>query len=88
MKVMDEEAYLILRKEYSDDPEAAVRLRELRGGSEQDNDTSASGSLNFEDAQKVKQQATDLRAIPSLGPTIQTRWMRSLRNCSRQSIGG
>ena len=29
-KIVDEEAYLVLREEYADDAEAAARIRELR----------------------------------------------------------
>jgi translation initiation factor IF-2 len=33
-KIVDEEAYLVLREEYADDAEAAARIRELRSGDE------------------------------------------------------
>lgn len=51
MKIVDEEAYLMLQKEYSDDPEAAARLREMREeGRQGNNHVSESGLINSKDA--------------------------------------
>ncbi|MFB6279701.1 MAG: translation initiation factor IF-2, partial [Salinibacter sp.] len=56
-KIVDEEAYLVLREEYADDAEAAARIRELRskeeGGPQRDEVTT------LEDDQEDEPEPTE-----------------------------
>jgi len=56
-KIVDEEAYLVLREEYADDAEAAARIRELR--SEDDEEPQRDEVATLEEEQEAEPEVAD-----------------------------
>jgi len=74
-KIVDEEAYLVLREEYADDAEAAARIRELRSQDEKDSperdevatldeDQEAEPEVAEEDDSSAEEEAAESTKVP------------------------